>query len=522
MPAIIHSKDILVGYYNNSAHPAWARDLICKAINTNGTIEETDLDFILDEILNGVSRPSLTIPENFGVAYPKIELNRLKHVSGVNALADNQAIEFCEEGITLIFGFNGSGKSSYFKLLNMMANADISYPVLQNIYAQSPAPFQVELDYSVLGTRKTYKWTGSPNFPPELTHIRFFDANYSKRLLQPHECNTYLFESYFLKLFQSINDAAETLNSLGAISLHDYNGLKTLCNNTICSALKNALLQQFRKELDSLGMNYLQVGIEMDDLMLSTAKIKFKILSNTNVEQILSEAELKCASLALFIAENVLLDVNQPLVFDDPVTSLDAQYVENFLNRIISLPNQVILFTHSVQLQTLFLDKDKDKIKIYPNNSVATNRTATNKKHVLVYEVLSDNPKCNGCVIGHNVCKSLYYLDKADGYLRNVPLRNAQEVIDYLRHAIEWMIDEVVFRNKSPLKFRGRSNIPWAELMAIVDAGSQIVISLRDAYNKLSNHGTHVGMGSVMQNLTRQDLIDISTQLRQIYDNANL
>lgn len=58
--------------------------------------------------------------------------------------------------------------------------------------------------------------------------------------------------------------------------------------------------------------------------------------------------------------------------------------------------------------------------------------------------------------------------------------------------------------------------------MAITDAGAHMVTSLRDAYNKLSNHGTHVGMGSVMQTLTRQDLVGISTTLRHIYYNANL
>ena len=78
MPAIFHSKDILVDYYNNPVHPAWAKDLICRAINTNGTIEQANLDIILDEILNEVTTPSLVIPANFGVAYPKIELNSLR------------------------------------------------------------------------------------------------------------------------------------------------------------------------------------------------------------------------------------------------------------------------------------------------------------------------------------------------------------------------------------------------------------------------------------------------------------
>ena len=55
MPAIFRSKDILVDYYNNPDHPAWAKDLICRAINTNGAIEQADLDIVLDEILNEVA-----------------------------------------------------------------------------------------------------------------------------------------------------------------------------------------------------------------------------------------------------------------------------------------------------------------------------------------------------------------------------------------------------------------------------------------------------------------------------------
>lgn len=49
MPAIFHSKDILVDYYNNPDHPSWAKDLIYRAINTNGAIEQEDLDIILDK-----------------------------------------------------------------------------------------------------------------------------------------------------------------------------------------------------------------------------------------------------------------------------------------------------------------------------------------------------------------------------------------------------------------------------------------------------------------------------------------
>lgn len=46
-----------------------------------------------------------------------ISISKLEHISGVNALARNQLMKFCPE-VNIVYGLNGTGKSSYFRILN--------------------------------------------------------------------------------------------------------------------------------------------------------------------------------------------------------------------------------------------------------------------------------------------------------------------------------------------------------------------------------------------------------------------
>ena len=67
---------------------------------------------------------------------------------------------------------------------------------------------------------------------------------------------------------------------------------------------------------------------------------------------ILSEGELKAISLAEFLTELQLDETRAPIVFDDPVTSLDHNIIDEVARRLVELSQerQVIIFTHSILL----------------------------------------------------------------------------------------------------------------------------------------------------------------------------
>lgn len=94
---------------------------------------------------------------------------------------------------------------------------------------------------------------------------------------------------------------------------------------------------------------------------------------------------------------------------------------------------------------------------------------------------------------------------------------NPDDAIPLLRYAIENMVDEVIFKKQTPLKYRGRSNIQWAEYKKIIALPQNVIEEMQDAYNDLSNAGIlHLGAVAMGAPLTRTELVSISTRMRHI------
>ena len=81
------------------------------------------------------------------------------------------------------------------------------------------------------------------------------------------------------------------------------------------------------------------------------------LAADYRLSQILSEGEQKVLALADFIAEARMGGSCAPIVFDDPVNSLDHRRLQEVSNRIASLTQtrQVVVFTHNIWLATELL-----------------------------------------------------------------------------------------------------------------------------------------------------------------------
>lgn len=78
---------------------------------------------------------------------------------------------------------------------------------------------------------------------------------------------------------------------------------------------------------------------------------------NYRLSQILSEGEQKVLALADFIAEARMGESCAPIIFDDPINSLDHRRLHEVADRIAHLAptRQVVLFTHNIWLATELL-----------------------------------------------------------------------------------------------------------------------------------------------------------------------
>lgn len=84
-----------------------------------------------------------------------------------------------------------------------------------------------------------------------------------------------------------------------------------------------------------------------------------KRLAKHTLSEVLSEGEQKVIALADFLAEAAMPQAVAPVVFDDPVTSLDYKRLQHVVDRIVQLSaeRQVVVFTHNIWFTAELLNR---------------------------------------------------------------------------------------------------------------------------------------------------------------------
>src|SRR5690606_7526643 len=112
------------------------------------------------------------------------------NLKGVNALADDQELAFAHDGLTVIYGNNGSGKSGYARLLKGMVSARHSSPVLPDVFKTDAPEPSAEIAYQVDETESSEKF---PAVRPieDLQQVRFYDEHCGDEYLSRESTITY-------------------------------------------------------------------------------------------------------------------------------------------------------------------------------------------------------------------------------------------------------------------------------------------------------------------------------------------
>lgn len=140
-----------------------------------------------------------------------------------------------------------------------------------------------------------------------------------------------------------------------------------LANTAVLTNKNNALADEeisagyqtrFAKELEYLGGK--QLLVRPVGKPLGKGKVAFGLTLvdpaiDVSAESILSEGEYRIIALAAFLADITGAGQNAPFVFDDPISSLDQDYEERVVERLVDLSKtrQVIVFTHRLSLLSL-------------------------------------------------------------------------------------------------------------------------------------------------------------------------
>lgn len=135
-------------------------------------------------------------------------------------------------------------------------------------------------------------------------------------------------------------------NAIGKCSTRAISLMKTTLNKTFVGDRFNEFVE---KEKDFFALPY---GITFNISSSAGKSMQALACANASLSPSLfmSEGEAKVAALSCFLAEYKMSGAKIPLVFDDPITSLDHNFQGLVVKRLIELAKetQVVVFTHNL------------------------------------------------------------------------------------------------------------------------------------------------------------------------------
>jgi len=165
----------------------------------------------------------------------------------------------------------------------------------------------------------------------------------------------------------AIEAEIERLKEVGRLEkarrLTDTRGLSRKKGEIAEELITGAFVQRFRDELMALGASRIKVELvkKRVDRGRVLHELRLEKARSGEPRDVLSEGEHRIVALAAFLADVTGKRHPSPFVFDDPISSLDQDFEEAVVQRLVRLAadRQVIVFTHRVSVLVLLQDYGK-------------------------------------------------------------------------------------------------------------------------------------------------------------------
>lgn len=221
-PAPKSVLELILEWSQADHRPAWQRDAL-RRIVASGKLEDTDIGELVllckkgrgDASISAVPVPFAEehLPANPG-AGKDIFLVAISDVTGVNQLAPQQTIPFEPNGLTIIYGDNGAGKSGYARILKRACRARHAGQIMPDAFDQEAVPgARATISYLPRGeTIIPLAWEDAPSPHPILSAINVFDRDCAT--VHVREKNVVSFRPFGLDIPDDLADACQRVKDV--------------------------------------------------------------------------------------------------------------------------------------------------------------------------------------------------------------------------------------------------------------------------------------------------------------------
>lgn len=213
--------------------PLYLRDSLRRILNAS--IDDNDINELIllvkkehgdnTVIVQPISYDQKHIPTAIQMHndYPK--LLELKNPANISALHNEANLKFSQDGLTVIYGNNGSGKSSYSRILkNLCWSRAPNIELKTNVFNSSQVQQQVEIKIGFKGQDIDWVWKQNSESNSLLKSIFVFDNECSEVYINKE--NPAEYKPVGIDLLESLIDVFNQIQSKFTFEISQYNMVK--------------------------------------------------------------------------------------------------------------------------------------------------------------------------------------------------------------------------------------------------------------------------------------------------------
>lgn len=192
--------------------PAWQTDALRRLI-VGESLDEKAISELTEICLNP-SHPHAPLSQSHIVAEASttepISLVLVKNPIAINALASQQELSFEPQGLTVIYGDNGSGKSGYVRVLKHACRTrDEKFSIHRDLLDTTDTPQSAEINFARGPNIEKFDWTPDGKPHDDLPSISIFDSRSAS--IHVESTNEVAYIPRPMRLMESLADAADRI-----------------------------------------------------------------------------------------------------------------------------------------------------------------------------------------------------------------------------------------------------------------------------------------------------------------------
>jgi energy-coupling factor transporter ATP-binding protein EcfA2 len=194
--------------------PKWQQDALRRLVLTEALSDEdiTELAAIcMDPKASCDPISSVHLAAETASGDP-VSLVRIENPTGINALAADQKLEFCDQGLTVIYGDNGSGKSGFVRVLKHACRTrDRGTKILRDVEDTAATPQTAQITFNRGKTSVAFPWTPEVKASPDLAGISIFDSRSAH--IHVEKTNAVAYIPQPMKVLEALASACDQVRS---------------------------------------------------------------------------------------------------------------------------------------------------------------------------------------------------------------------------------------------------------------------------------------------------------------------